>query len=88
MVSGELLFEALEHGAHDVLAGLQNFMDVGVDFGPNTVVLLDVTVKRDIHSIGSRCLPGKRERRRQEDIIVSISNCRAPAPKTGCEERS
>ena len=81
MVIRKLLFEALEHGPHDVLAGLQNFMDVGVDLGLNAVVLPDVTIKRNIHCIGSRCLPGKGARRRQEDIIVSISSCRATAPK-------
>jgi hypothetical protein len=53
MVGRKLLFEALEHGPHDVLAGLQDFMDVGVDFGFNIMVLPYVTVERNIHSIGS-----------------------------------
>jgi hypothetical protein len=58
MVVRKLLFEALEHGPYDVLAGLQDFMDVGVDFSLNIVVLPDVTIKRNIHSIDSRCLLG------------------------------
>ncbi len=48
-VGGELAFEPFEHRAHDKLAALDDFLDVGVNFGLDVVVLPNVTVKFDFH---------------------------------------
>ena len=44
-IGGQLLLEPLQHGPHHVIAGLQNFLHVGVDFGLNVVILPDMTIK-------------------------------------------
>jgi hypothetical protein len=45
MKLGQLALELLQHRAQNVLAAFQNFVDVGVDFRLDVVILADVTVK-------------------------------------------
>ena len=49
MVGGQLSFELLEHGAHNVLAAFQYFLDVSVDFRLDVVILTNVTVEFYFH---------------------------------------
>ena len=49
VVSGEFAFELLEHGAHDVLAALQNRLDVLINFRFDVMVLTDMAVEFNFH---------------------------------------
>ena len=53
VIGGELGFELLEHGAHDVLAALQNRLDVLINFRLNVMVLPDVAVEFNFHGAGN-----------------------------------
>src|SRR5579872_2828789 len=48
MKGGEFLLEAFQHRAHDVLAALQHFVDIGIDFRLDVVILAYVPVEGDV----------------------------------------
>ena len=53
VIGGEFGLELLEHGAHDVLAALQNGLDILINFRLNVMVLTDVAVEFNFHGAGS-----------------------------------
>src|SRR5439155_10849922 len=50
MVARQLLLEALEHGAHDVLAAQEHFLEISVDLFLKVPILAHVSVELHFHS--------------------------------------
>src|ERR1039457_454963 len=51
VIRGQLPLEALEHGAHDILAGFQNSVNVAIDLRFEVVILADMAVESDVHNL-------------------------------------
>jgi hypothetical protein len=51
VIFGQLLLEPQEHGTHDILAGFQNSVNVPVNLRFKVVILADMAVESDVHTL-------------------------------------
>src|ERR1035437_777163 len=51
VILGQLLLEPLEHGTHDILAGFQNSVNVSINLRLKVVILTDMAVESDVHTL-------------------------------------
>src|ERR1035437_993919 len=51
VILGQLFLEPLEHGTHDILAGFQNSVNVSIDLRFEIVILTDMAVEGDVHTL-------------------------------------
>ena len=51
VIGGEFVLEPLEHRAHDVLAALQNLVNIGVDLRFDVVILPHMAIEWHLHTV-------------------------------------
>src|ERR1035438_1857671 len=61
VISSEFGFKLLEHGPHDVLAALQNRLDILINLRLDIMVLSDVPVEFNFHGAGNYSIAAQKQ---------------------------